>query len=99
MLDVDGGEREMDAAALVRGHRILVRPGERIGADGTVLDGLSDVDQATITGEPLPVAKGSGDKVFAGTLNGTGVLTVHVDRPAADSVVARIVAMVERASG
>ncbi|MFJ1746544.1 HAD-IC family P-type ATPase [Streptomyces sp. NPDC088116] len=77
---------------------ILVRPGERIGADGRVLDGASEVDQATITGEPLPVAKRPGDEVFAGTLNGTGALRVRVERDASDSVIARIVAMVEEAS-
>lgn len=98
LLGAAGAEREVDAAELAPGDRILIRPGERIGADGTVIDGLSDVDQATITGEPLPVVKGTGDEVFAGTLNGTGTLTVHVDRPAAESVVARIVAMVEEAS-
>jgi cation-transporting P-type ATPase J len=63
-----------------------------------VIRGASDVDQATITGEPLPVAKSFGDEVFAGTLNGTGALTVRVGRAAADTVVARIVAMVEEAS-
>ena len=55
---------------------VLVRPGERVGADGEVLAGLSEVDQASITGEPLPVAKRPGDEVFAGTLNGTGALRV-----------------------
>jgi heavy metal translocating P-type ATPase len=80
------------------GDVVVVRPGERIGADGRVLDGSSDVDQASITGEPLPVAKGPGDEVFAGTLNGSGSLRVAVARVAADSVVARIVALVERAS-
>jgi heavy metal translocating P-type ATPase len=77
---------------------ILVRPGERIAADGQVLSGASDVDQATITGEPLPVPRSAGDEVFAGTANGTGALHVRVDRGPADSVVARIVAMVEEAS-
>ncbi|MFJ1455741.1 heavy metal translocating P-type ATPase [Nocardia sp. N2S4-5] len=94
----DGRERLVDAADLIPGQVLLVRPGERIGADGTVLSGDSDVDQASITGEPLPVAKHTGDEVFAGTVNGTGVLRVRVDRAAADSVVARIVAMVEQAS-
>ena len=78
---------------------IVVRPGERIAADGHVLDGASDVDQAGITGEPLPAVKEPGDEVFAGTLNGTGVLTVRVSRAAADTVIARIVAMVAEASG
>ncbi|MGH3626390.1 MAG: heavy metal translocating P-type ATPase, partial [Sciscionella sp.] len=94
-----GGEQIVDTAELAVGEVILVRPGERIGADGTVLDGASEVDQATITGEPLPVDKTTGSGVFAGTLNGTGALRVRVDRQASESVVARIVAMVEQASG
>jgi heavy metal translocating P-type ATPase len=97
-LAASGAEESVDTASLVVGDVILVRPGERIGADGEVIDGASDVDQATITGEPLPVAKGTGDEVFAGTLNGSGALRVRVDRPAAETVVARIVALVEQAS-
>ncbi|MCL7379892.1 heavy metal translocating P-type ATPase [Streptomyces sp. 35G-GA-8] len=94
----DGGEETVATADLVVGDTLLIRPGERVGADGRVLDGASEVDQATITGEPLPVAKESGDEVFAGTLNGTGSLRVKVERDASDSVIARIVAMVEEAS-
>jgi heavy metal translocating P-type ATPase len=97
-LDESGGEQAVDAASLRVGDVILVRPGERIAADGQVLSGSSDVDQATITGEPLPAAKGPGDEVFAGTRNGTGALRVEVGRAASDTVVARIVAMVEQAS-
>jgi cation transport ATPase len=97
-IDEAGAELVVDAASLQIGDVILVRPGERIGADGQVLDGSSDVDQATITGEPLPVAKNAGDEVFAGTLNGSGALRVRVERTASDTVVARIVAMVEEAS-
>jgi heavy metal translocating P-type ATPase len=93
-----GAEEIVEAASLRIGDVVLVRPGERIGADGQVLDGASEVDQATITGEPLPVAKIAGDEVFAGTLNGTGALRVRVGRAASDTVVARIVAMVEEAS-
>ncbi|MGW0904605.1 heavy metal translocating P-type ATPase [Streptomyces sp. NPDC002853] len=93
-----GGEEVVDTAELKVGDVILVRPGERVGADGEVLEGASDVDQATITGEPLPVAKGTGDEVFAGTLNGAGALRVRVARDASDSVIARIVAMAEEAS-
>ncbi|MFD6287628.1 heavy metal translocating P-type ATPase [Streptomyces sp. NPDC060205] len=94
------GEREetVEAAALAIGDVILVRPGERVGADGRVLDGASDVDQATITGEPLPVPKAVGDEVFAGTLNGTGALRVRVERDPSDTVIARVVALVEEAS-
>lgn len=98
VITASGDERVVDAAALAVGEVIVVRPGERIAADGQVTFGASDVDQASITGEPLPVAKGLGDEVFAGTLNGTGVLRVRVDRAAADTVVARIVAMVQGAS-
>ncbi|MFI1570638.1 heavy metal translocating P-type ATPase [Streptomyces anulatus] len=94
----DGAEETVDAERLAVGDVILVRPGERVGADGHVLDGASDVDQATITGEPLPVAKQAGDEVFAGTVNGTGALRVRVERDPADSVIARIVKMVEEAS-
>ncbi|MEU1284165.1 heavy metal translocating P-type ATPase [Kitasatospora sp. NPDC005856] len=94
----DGGEQTVPTEELAVGDTVLVRPGERIGADGRVLDGASEVDQATITGEPLPVAKQRGDEVFAGTLNGTGALRIEVERDASDSVIARIVTMVEEAS-
>ncbi|MEE1806356.1 heavy metal translocating P-type ATPase [Streptomyces sp. BE133] len=95
----DGAEETVPAQQLSVGDVILVRPGERVGADGRVLHGASEVDQATITGEPLPVAKEPGDEVFAGTLNGTGALRVAVERDPSDSVIARIVGMVEEASG
>ncbi|MFP8942006.1 heavy metal translocating P-type ATPase [Streptomyces fenghuangensis] len=93
-----GGEETVPAAELAVGDTVLVRPGERIGADGTVLAGESEVDQATITGEPLPAAKQPGDEVFAGTVNGTGALTVRVARDPSQTVIAKIVAMVEEAS-
>ncbi|MGV9519715.1 heavy metal translocating P-type ATPase [Streptomyces griseus] len=94
----DGSETTVATRDLVVGNTVLIRPGERVGADGRVTDGASEVDQATITGEPLPVAKEAGDEVFAGTLNGTGALRVRVERDASDSVIARIVTMVEEAS-
>ncbi|MGC2998494.1 HAD-IC family P-type ATPase, partial [Streptomyces sp. G35A] len=92
------GEETVPTAELAVGDVVLVRPGERIGADGTVLDGVSEADQATITGESLPVVKRPGDEVFAGTLNGTGALRVQVGRDPGDSVIARIVTLVEEAS-
>jgi heavy metal translocating P-type ATPase len=98
VITASGEETVVDAATLSVGDVIVARPGERIGADGRVLSGASDVDQASITGEPLPVTKQPSDEVFAGTLNGTGVLRIRVDRAAADTVVARIVAMVTEAS-
>jgi len=92
------GEETVPTTALEVGEVILVRPGERIGADGTVVAGASEVDQATITGEPLPMDKAPGDEVFAGTLNGTGAIRVRVDRLAGESVVARIATLVEHAT-
>lgn len=93
------GEEVVGPAELRVGDLVLVRPGERLPADGTVVAGAGEVDQATITGEPLPVNKEPGDEVFAGTLNGTGALRVRVDKDASESVIARIVEMVEEASG
>ncbi|GAA1286420.1 heavy metal translocating P-type ATPase [Saccharothrix xinjiangensis] len=92
------GEETVEAAGLRIGDLVLVRPGERVGGDGEVVDGASEVDQATITGEPLPVDKRVGDEVFAGTLNGTGALRVRITRSPADTAIARIVAMVTEAS-
>ncbi|OEJ25909.1 metal-transporting ATPase [Streptomyces agglomeratus] len=94
----DADEEVVGLEELRVGDLVLVRPGERLPADGTVVDGAGEVDQATITGEPLPVAKEPGDEVFAGTLNGTGALRVRVDKDASESVIARIVEMVEEAS-
>lgn len=91
-------EETVPVAALEIGDTVVVRPGERIAADATVVAGSSEVDQATITGEPLPVDRSVGDEVFAGTLNGTGALWIRVDRRAQDSVVARIATLVEQAS-
>lgn len=94
----DGTEETVDAAELVAGDRVLLRPGERICADAVIESGESEIDQATITGEPLPVAKHPGDEVFAGTVNGAGSLRLRVQRPARESVVAHIAGMVRRAS-
>ncbi|OPX15171.1 cadmium-translocating P-type ATPase [Gordonia sp. i37] len=94
----DGMVETVAASALVPGDVVAIRPGERLPADGIVIDGASDVDQASITGEPLPAPKALGDKVFAGTLNGTGALRVRVDTAAGETVVARIVGMVDEAS-
>jgi heavy metal translocating P-type ATPase len=97
-IGIDGTEQLIDVASLQPGDLVLVRPGERIPADAEVVRGLSEVDQATITGEPLPVLKEPGDEVFAGTLNGRGALTIRVTRDASQWLVARIVALVAEAS-
>ncbi|MGD6754144.1 heavy metal translocating P-type ATPase [Streptomyces sp. BH105] len=97
-LGPDGTEETVPTSELAVDDVLLIRPGERVGADARVVDGASDVDQATITGEPLPVPKAVGDEVFAGTLNGTGALRVRVARDPSDTVIARIVALVEEAT-
>lgn len=91
------GEERVPVEILAVGDRILIRPGERFPADGRILEGHSAVNQAPITGESMPVEKGPGDDVFAGTINGPGALTVEVSRCAADSTLARIIHLVEEA--
>jgi cation-transporting P-type ATPase D len=97
-LDPDGTETQVPADEVVVGDLVVVRPGERISADGIVRSGSSDVDQSSITGESAPAMKATGDEVFAGTLNGSGALRVEVSRDPSQTVVARIVAMVAEAS-
>ncbi|WP_037347750.1 heavy metal translocating P-type ATPase [Sciscionella sediminilitoris] len=92
------GEQTVAVAELAVGDEVLVRPGERIAADGIVLHGESEVDKASITGEPLPVPTFTGDEVFAGTGNGTGALRIRVGRTAEHSVLARIAESVREAS-
>lgn len=94
----DGTETVVDAERLCVGDLVVVRPGERVSADGVVAGGSSDVDQSSVTGEPLPVGKTAGAEVFAGTLNGMGMLRVRVTRDPSQTVVARIVALVAEAS-
>ena len=89
--------REMPAAKLLVGHVILVRPGDRIAADGVVLDGEGEVDEAPVSGESVPVTKSAGDIVFAGTVNGSAALRIRVTAAAADNTIARIVRLVEEA--
>lgn len=85
------------AEELAPGDLILVKPGERIAADGVVTSGESSVNQAAVTGESIPAARGPGDAVLAGTVNGEGALRVEVTRAAKDSTVARIARLVEQA--
>lgn len=91
------GEGLVPVAILQVGDRILVRPGERIPMDGQVLQGSSEVNQAPITGESMPVNKVPGDPLYAGTVNGGGALEVRVESLAQDSTLARIIRMVTEA--
>jgi len=92
-----GREERVPVAALAVGDVILVRPGERIAMDGTVLAGLSSVNQAPITGESRPVDKAPGAELFAGSINGEGALEVAVSRPASDSTISRMIRLVQEA--
>ncbi|MBS1119662.1 MAG: copper-translocating P-type ATPase [Deltaproteobacteria bacterium] len=96
---VDGQDHDVEAAALAAGDIILVRPGERIAADGTVIEGRSAVDEALLTGESMPVDKAEGAPVYAGTLNHHGALSIRVARAGADTSLARIARAVEDAQG
>src|SRR5262245_3710856 len=89
-----GHERDVPLAALAVGDRLRVRPGESVPVDGILLEGESTVDESMLTGEPLPVAKGPGDRVSGGTLNGTGSLVMRAEHVGADTLLARIVRLV-----
>jgi Cd2+/Zn2+-exporting ATPase len=95
----DGQEVQLSIDDLVVGDRFIVRPGEAIPTDGEIVDGVSSVNQAPVTGESIPVEKSAGDTVFAATLNGEGVLTVVATKTAADNTLARIIELVEKAQG
>jgi Zn2+/Cd2+-exporting ATPase len=95
---LDGGaERRVKVERLQPGDVVLVRPGERIPSDGQVVEGQSAVDQASITGESIPVDKLAGDEVFAGTINGQGALKIQVSKPAEETLLSRIIHMVQEA--
>ena len=93
----DGREVEVAAGAVGRGDVVVVRPGERLPVDGTIVRGASQLDESLITGESLPVARGMGEAVTGGSINGDGLLHVEATNVGEESVLARIVAMVEGA--
>ncbi|WP_286785762.1 MULTISPECIES: heavy metal translocating P-type ATPase [Pseudomonas] len=95
----DGSWLSTPVAEVALGSQVRVRPGERIGLDGEVLVGQSSVNQASITGESLPVEKAVGDALFAGTLNGNGALEYRVTAEPSNSTLARIIQAVEQAQG
>jgi Cd2+/Zn2+-exporting ATPase len=97
VVDAHGQTREVPVEELAIGATILVRPGDRIAADGEIIDGTSAVDQSPVTGESVPVRKSVGDEVFAGTVNADAVLLVRVTAAAADNTIARVVHLVEEA--
>ncbi len=95
----DGEPVDVAVEAIRPGDILLVRPGERIAVDGEVSEGTSYLDESMITGEPLPVAKGAGDSVTGGTVNGSGSFQFRATRVGADTTLAQIIRMVEQAQG
>ena len=97
LLDTQGGQRDVPAASLQVNDLVLVRPGDRVSADGSIVQGASSLDDSPVTGESVPVAKTMGDTVFAGSINIDGVLQVRVEKTAADNTIAKIIELVEQA--
>ncbi len=93
----DGREEDVPLEHVAVGDRLRVRPGERVPVDGAVLEGRSAVDEALVTGEPIPVEKEPGSRVTGGTVNGTGGFVMRADRVGADTLLAQIVRMVGEA--
>ncbi|HEX9843555.1 MAG TPA: copper-translocating P-type ATPase, partial [bacterium] len=93
----DGTDEDVPLEHVQVGDRLRVRPGEKVPVDGTVIEGGSAVDEAMITGEPMPVQKAAGDRVIGATINGTGALVMQAERVGAETLLARIVQMVAEA--
>lgn len=96
---IDGVEQEFPTSAVKAGHTILVRPGEKIPVDGVVVSGSSYVDESMISGEPIPVSKSQGTKVFAGTVNQKGSFQFNAEKVGGDTILAHIIKMVQEAQG
>jgi len=96
-LRADGVEEDVSIDVLAVGDQVRIRPGEKVPADGRILEGRSSFDESMISGEPLPVDKVPGDRVVGATLNQTGAVTVRVERLGADSLLSQIVALVAQA--
>jgi Zn2+/Cd2+-exporting ATPase len=94
-----GEVREVPVERLRVGDIVVVRPGDRVPSDGEVIEGVSEVDEGPVTGESVPVAKGIGGQVYAGSINANGMLRVRLTHTAADNTIARIIHLVEEAQG
>ena len=93
----DGSEEDIPLDEVEKGDRLRVRPGEKVPVDGTIAEGSSSLDEAMVTGEPLPVEKGEGDSVTGGTLNKSGTFIMQAERVGRDTMLAQIVQMVHDA--
>jgi len=92
-----GNVEKVSVEELAIGDIVVVRPGDRVPSDGKIIEGFSEVDEAPVTGESVPVAKETGDKVYAGSINTNGELRVEISHVAADNTIARIIHLVEEA--
>jgi P-type Cu+ transporter len=97
LVRADGTELDVPVEHIAVGDRLRVRPGEKIPVDGTVIDGSGSVDEALVTGEPIPVEKTGGSRVTGGTINGTGTLLMRAERVGSETLLAQIVRMVSQA--
>ena len=96
-VEQDGNEADVPLEAVKAGDRLRVRPGEKVPVDGLVIDGRSNVDEAMVTGEPIPVSKEAGAKVIGGTINSTGALLIEATAVGSDTILSRIVQLVAQA--
>jgi len=94
----DGSVKDIELAELKQGDRVLVKPGEKVPADGRVVDGNSEINEAMITGESKPVTKEAGNSVIGGSVNGDGALTIQVEKTGKDSYISQVIELVRTAS-
>jgi Zn2+/Cd2+-exporting ATPase len=97
LLITDGTETKIAVSELQLGDHILIKPGERVPSDGKIIKGQTNIDEAAITGESMPVSKGSNDEIFAGTVNLTGSITVEVTKSSSDTLFQKIIQLVQSA--
>jgi len=93
----DGSEEDIELSHVHLGDRLRVRPGEKVPVDGEVIEGRSSIDESMLTGEPMPVEKGPGDKVIGATINANGALIIRADKIGSETVLAQIVQLVAQA--
>jgi Cd2+/Zn2+-exporting ATPase len=98
LVETDSGLVETPVGDIAVGSIVVVRPGDRVPADGEIVSGASAVDQSALTGESVPLNKVEGDSIFAGSINTEAVLRIRVDKPAEDTLIARVVRLVEEAA-
>lgn len=97
IVEENGTTRQVDAASLRIGQIVLIRPGDRIPADGEIVEGTSGIDESPITGESVPKTKGAGDPAYAGSVNREAALRLRVEKAPEDNTIARIIRLVEEA--